>query len=521
MKRIVRRPRRRRVSSASAMTARISLMPDITALNETKCARVTRGDQPRQRRLAGARRAPEDDRLQAVVLDRLAQRTARAEQRLLADELVERARAHALGERCRARAYRRARDRRQRDVHRMRFSGSIRGRRCREASYRISAAAIATLSDSTGGRIGIVSRSSADATRSSASPAPSAPSRIAAGRVRSASAGVVPSRGTVATTVMPARFEPRDRRRASGCLMAIGIRNVLPIAPRSAFQPNGSAVPFAGDRRRSRRSRRRRGRSRRRCRDPGRRASTSTSAGVPRSASSQRRPADAARWRRRPRADARGSSPRCTWSGALTSSAPGARRERRRRPRGCRSRARRRPTVSRCDAGASASRRDARRRAARHSSGRGAPRASSRKRCDERDSDGSRCAPCGDCTSHSVTHTGHAQAETALLLSGVADERAADQEVRGRDSCKLDKRAEDGAAEGDQARARAGRPSRERGVPRGEGAAAPRRVAHQLAAEARQRDPADEPRQACRTTGRLRLDRAPQGRKSRRSSISW
>ena len=41
MKRIVRRPERRRASSASAITSRISLMPDSTALNVMKCARVT------------------------------------------------------------------------------------------------------------------------------------------------------------------------------------------------------------------------------------------------------------------------------------------------------------------------------------------------------------------------------------------------------------------------------------------------------------------------------------------------
>ena len=57
------------------------------------------GDHPRQRRLAGARRAPQDDRSQPVVLDRLAQRPSRPEQRLLADDLVEGARTHPLGER--------------------------------------------------------------------------------------------------------------------------------------------------------------------------------------------------------------------------------------------------------------------------------------------------------------------------------------------------------------------------------------------------------------------------------------
>jgi hypothetical protein len=74
-------------------------MPDSTALNDTKRALRQVGDDPRQRRLAGARRAPEDDRLQQVALDRFAQRFAGREEALLADELVERPRPHALGER--------------------------------------------------------------------------------------------------------------------------------------------------------------------------------------------------------------------------------------------------------------------------------------------------------------------------------------------------------------------------------------------------------------------------------------
>ena len=71
--------------------------------HEPRLRRV--GDDARERRLAGARRSPEDDRLQQVALDGLAQRPARREQILLADELVERARPHPLGERrvCRGR----------------------------------------------------------------------------------------------------------------------------------------------------------------------------------------------------------------------------------------------------------------------------------------------------------------------------------------------------------------------------------------------------------------------------------
>ena len=57
------------------------------------------GDDLCERRLAGARRPPEDDRLEHVGVHRFAQRTPWREQRLLADDLVERARTHALGQR--------------------------------------------------------------------------------------------------------------------------------------------------------------------------------------------------------------------------------------------------------------------------------------------------------------------------------------------------------------------------------------------------------------------------------------
>ena len=65
--------------------------------DEPRLRRV--GDDPRERRLAGARRPPEDDRLEQVALDRLAQRPAGCQQLLLADEFVEGPRPHPLGER--------------------------------------------------------------------------------------------------------------------------------------------------------------------------------------------------------------------------------------------------------------------------------------------------------------------------------------------------------------------------------------------------------------------------------------
>jgi hypothetical protein len=58
------------------------------------------GDHPGQRRLAGAGRTPEDDRLQHVALDGEAQRRAGRQDVFLADDVVERAGTHALGERC-------------------------------------------------------------------------------------------------------------------------------------------------------------------------------------------------------------------------------------------------------------------------------------------------------------------------------------------------------------------------------------------------------------------------------------
>jgi hypothetical protein len=74
-------------------------MPDITGAEryEPRLRRV--GDDSRERRLAGARRPPEDDRLEQVALDRLAQRPAGCQQLFLADEFVEGPRTHPLGQR--------------------------------------------------------------------------------------------------------------------------------------------------------------------------------------------------------------------------------------------------------------------------------------------------------------------------------------------------------------------------------------------------------------------------------------
>jgi len=56
------------------------------------------GHDARERGLAGARRAPEDDRVEYVPLDRFAQRHPRRENVLLPDDLVERPGANPIGE---------------------------------------------------------------------------------------------------------------------------------------------------------------------------------------------------------------------------------------------------------------------------------------------------------------------------------------------------------------------------------------------------------------------------------------
>src|SRR5690606_23228842 len=63
-----------------------------------RLVRVLR-EQPRERRLAAAWRSPEDHAADAAALDREPERLARAEQVVLADELVQRPRPHPLGER--------------------------------------------------------------------------------------------------------------------------------------------------------------------------------------------------------------------------------------------------------------------------------------------------------------------------------------------------------------------------------------------------------------------------------------
>ena len=74
-------------------------MPVSTALKATKRAWVRSAISRASVVLPVPGRSPEDQRLQHVALDRLAQRRARREHGLLADDLVEGARAHPLGQR--------------------------------------------------------------------------------------------------------------------------------------------------------------------------------------------------------------------------------------------------------------------------------------------------------------------------------------------------------------------------------------------------------------------------------------
>ena len=275
-KTIVRRPVVRRRRSASAITSLISLMPDEhrAERHESRLRRV--GDEARERGLAGARRAPEDDRLQQVALDRLAQRLARAEQLLLADELVERARPHPLGER------------RARCVARRRFVGKQRSivvmltvtkaaksrilqsrAWCLRVFVAVACAADALRRPPAPRRpprsatrpapaSECVTRSSAASTSAGGKPGPFAADqdRRSAASSRPRSNGL-PPRGTVATIRQPWRRASVDRRRQVGARATTGSRNALPIEPRSAFQPNGSADARRRRRRWRRRPRRR------------------------------------------------------------------------------------------------------------------------------------------------------------------------------------------------------------------------------------------------------------------------
>ena len=83
----------------ASMTARTSLTPALSADSCTKRRLVALDDDQGERGLAGAGRPEQDQRHRRVALDQPAQRRARAEQVLLADDLVQGARPHPGGQR--------------------------------------------------------------------------------------------------------------------------------------------------------------------------------------------------------------------------------------------------------------------------------------------------------------------------------------------------------------------------------------------------------------------------------------
>ena len=111
--------------------------------------------------------------------------------------------------------------------------------RCRCASYRTSAAATAALSDSTGGSIGIVTRSSAVLEQVAGQSGAFAADRErqwrrAGPRRRADPAAARHRRDDSAAVCARVRIASSPRR-----LTITGRRRALPIEPRSAFQPNG------------------------------------------------------------------------------------------------------------------------------------------------------------------------------------------------------------------------------------------------------------------------------------------
>ena len=116
------------------------------------------GQDSPERRLARARRAPENERVERAVREGLPKRPPLADKVRLADELVERPRAKALGERRPGKrpAIIRRIGGKEAAGHRAGVAA-----RCRRASSTMRAAATLTLSESTPARIGNVTRVSA------------------------------------------------------------------------------------------------------------------------------------------------------------------------------------------------------------------------------------------------------------------------------------------------------------------------------------------------------------------------
>ena len=73
----MRRPRSARAARARSTASRMSLTPAMTAESCMNSGVGAARDEPRERGLAGARRAPEDQRMELTCFERLAQRLAR------------------------------------------------------------------------------------------------------------------------------------------------------------------------------------------------------------------------------------------------------------------------------------------------------------------------------------------------------------------------------------------------------------------------------------------------------------
>src|SRR6202142_559942 len=194
------------------------------------------GDEAGQRGLADAGRSPQNDRAELAAFDLRAQRLRRAEDVLLAAEVLKAIRAHALGERTAL-------------VH----SGSCLGRRrgvveeahggslWRRASYNRIAAAVAALRDSTP-RVGM-RRPAAPALHSSLTPRPSLPITKAHPRLRPAWSRFFEAEGAAAYTSSPCAWSAA-RAGAASSPVSSGTRKTEPADARTAFGLYGLTVPF-------------------------------------------------------------------------------------------------------------------------------------------------------------------------------------------------------------------------------------------------------------------------------------
>src|ERR1017187_8399659 len=199
-----------------------------------------RGDDLGERGFAGTGRAPEDHGGGIVVGYCKAQGLARTEQMLLADELLERVRTHALGQwgvaeaGCGGGGDRRGVE----EAHACRFE--VRGSRfegCwrwRDASYSSSEPATAALRLSTGPGVGMVMRAVAIWRSSVVSPEPSLPIIRAQGWARSAAATGRASGPWGLPATAAKRHRPRDfrARMSAGVAATTGTRKTEPAQAR-------------------------------------------------------------------------------------------------------------------------------------------------------------------------------------------------------------------------------------------------------------------------------------------------